>query len=155
MEQNITILQIITIIIAVLGAFLGIINTLHNLNKTRVKLKVLPAHAIPVGGFNSRVKISIEVTNFSSFPVTIASVGFLYKGSNEKTIIIKPIFLDEGSWPRRLESRSSVTVCGPLPEAREYKIKCSFAKTQCGVIVKGNSDALKQIANELYKKVIE
>ena len=109
---------------------------------------MLPAHAIPVGGFDPRAKLSIEITNLSSFPVTVSEVGMLYKGTNKRGVIINPILLDGGSWPRRLEPRTSITICSQLPEVTESKIKCSYAKTQCGVVVKGKSDALKQIANE-------
>ena len=49
-------LEIITFSIAVLGAALGVINTLHNLDKSRVKLKVTPVHAIPVGGMDESLR---------------------------------------------------------------------------------------------------
>jgi hypothetical protein len=41
--------QLATTSVAVVGAVLGIINTWHGLDKSRMKLKVVPAHAIPLG----------------------------------------------------------------------------------------------------------
>ncbi len=76
--EGITIIQGITLSIAVLGAVLGIINTWHSLDRSRVKLKVLPAHAIPVGGVDPRLTFCIEVTNMSAFAVTAHDVGVFY-----------------------------------------------------------------------------
>lgn len=69
--------QAITFAIALLGAVLGLINTWHSLDKSRVKLKVVPAHAIPVGGADPWLQFCIEVTNLSTFPVTVHEVGVL------------------------------------------------------------------------------
>lgn len=149
MEQEMSNLQLFTFAIAVLGAVLGIINTWHGLDKSRVKLKLKPAHAIPFGGADPNIKFCIEITNLSSFPVTIYDAGVFFKGTEKRGCIVNPVFTDHGSWPRRLEPRSSITVYSQIPKSTEgYKIKCAYAKTQCGVIVKGNSNALKQIANE-------
>jgi len=78
----ITTFQAVTLAIAVLGAILGIINTWHNLDKRRVKLKVTPAHAIPVGGMDPRLQFCIEITNLSEFPLTISDAGVFFKGTS-------------------------------------------------------------------------
>ncbi len=148
MVQEVTILQIITIVIASVGAVLGIINTWFNLDRSRVKLKVLPKHAIPVGAFDPNLKFCIEITNLSLFPVSVDSAGVLYHGTGSRGLFIDPIFMEGGNWPKRLESRSSVTVYRQLPEPfRGHKIKCAYAQTQCGKLITGNSGALKQIAD--------
>jgi hypothetical protein len=72
MEQEITNMQVVTMAIAVLGAVLGIINTWYNLDKSRVKLKVTPAHAIPFGAVDPKLKFCVQITNLSFFPVTIS-----------------------------------------------------------------------------------
>jgi hypothetical protein len=144
-----TTLQAITLALAVLGAVLGLVNTWHSLDKSRVKLRVLPAHAIAVGSANPALNFCIEVTNLSVFPVTVSDVGVHYRGTNRRGSIVQPILLDGGSWPRRLEPRSSVTVYGRRPESLENRrVKCAFATTQCGVTQTGNSPALKQISAE-------
>lgn len=64
--ETITLGQGITLSIAVVGAVLGLINTWHGLDMSRVKLKVRPAHAIPVGAANPALTFCIEITNRSA-----------------------------------------------------------------------------------------
>ncbi len=147
MPQDITSLQVITLAIAFLGAVLGIVNTWHGLEKSRLKLRVRPAHAIPVGPINPSLTFCIEVTNLSSFAVTVSDVGVFYKGTKLRGSIVQPVLIDGGSWPRRLEPRSSVTVYGQRPDSTSIKrIKTAYAITQCGYTKTGSSPALKQIA---------
>jgi hypothetical protein len=139
--------QAVTLSIAVLGAVLGLINTWHGLDKSRAKLRVRPAHAIPVGSSPKSLTFCIEVTNLSSFPLTVCDVGVLYRGTAERGAVIAPVLVDGGSWPRRLESRASVTVYFQRPESSPHqRIKCAYARTQCGLQKTGTSPALKQIA---------
>jgi hypothetical protein len=145
--ENITIVQAVTLSIAVLGAVLGLINTWHGLDKSRVKLKVRPAHAIPVGAANPALTFCIEVTNLSAFAVTVYDVGVFYNGTDQRGSFVQPVLIDGGQWPRRLEPRSCVTVYGQRPESRPNQhIKCAYARTECGVTKTGTSPALKQIA---------
>lgn len=145
---EVPVMQIVTFGIAVLGAVLGIINTWHSLDKARVKLKVIPAHAIPVGGVDSRLRFCIQITNLSLFPVTISDAGVFYNGTKSRGAIVNPIFPEGGNWPKRLESRSSISVYSQIPVAPlGHKIKCAYATTQCGVVATGISGALKQIAS--------
>ena len=147
MGASVTLIEAITLSIAILGAVLGVINTWHALDRSRVKLKVLPAHAIPVGGADPRLKFCIGVTNLSAFPVTISEVGILYEGTNKRGVFIEPFLADGGPWPRRLEPRSSVTVYGQVPDSTpDLRIRCAYATTECGHTKKGNSPALRQIA---------
>lgn len=147
MQPDITIVQAITLAIAGLGAVLGIINTWHGLDTSRVKLIVRPAHAIPLGAADPNLKFCIEVTNLSAFAVTISDVGVFYKGTNNRGCIVQPILLDGGGWPRRLEPRSSVTIYGQTPSSSpDQRIRCAYARTECGYTKTGTSPALKQIA---------
>lgn len=146
-DITLTAIQAITLAIAVLGAVLGVINTWHALDNTRVKLKVQPGHAIPVGGFNPSLNFCIEVTNLSAFAVTVYDVGVFHHGTEARSSFVNPILTDGGKWPRRLEPRSSVTVYGQRPESPPgHPIKCAYARTHCGVTATGTSGALKQIA---------
>ena len=145
--ENITIVQAVTLSLAVLGAVLGLINTWHGLDKSRVKLKVLPAHSIPVGAANPALSFCIEVTNLSAFAVTVHDVGVFYYGTKQRGSYVQPVLIDGGPWPRRLEPRSSVTVYGTRPESSaDHRIKCAYARTECGVTKTGTSPALKQLA---------
>jgi hypothetical protein len=148
MSANFNLVQAVTLSVAVLGAVLGIINTWQGLDKNRVKLKVIPKGAIPVGGADPRLTFCIEVTNLSTFPVTVSDVGVFYHGTDKRGSIVTPFLADGGSWPRRLEPRSSITVYSQRPTSTaEHKIRCAYARTDCGTTKTGTSPALKQIAN--------
>ncbi len=146
--MEISLIEGITLGIALLGAFLGIINTWHSINRTRVKLKVIPKHAIPVGGMDPNLRMCIEVVNLGAIAVTIQDAGVFYHGTKKRGAILSPVFSDGGNWPKRLEPRASLTVYCQLPYSGEgTKIKNAYAKTECGVTQIGTSEALKQIAN--------
>ncbi|WP_148261952.1 hypothetical protein [Methylomonas methanica] len=86
----------------------------------------------------------------SSFPVVISEVGVLYQGTDVRGASINPLIFDNGSFPRRLESRTSFTVyfyAEALSNAK-HRAKCAYATTDCGVTKKGNSPAFKQLIKE-------
>lgn len=145
--EDVTTMQAITLAIAVLGAVLGVINTWIGLDKSRVKLRVAPAHAIPVGGADPRLRFSLTITNLSAFAVTIDEAGVLYNHSKSRWSLTQPVLADGGAWPRRLEPRSSVTLYSQRPDPNNgQRIKAAYARTTCGVTKTGNSPALRQIA---------
>lgn len=145
---DISTFQAITLAVAAVGAVLGIINTWHTLDKNRVKLKVVPKHAIPYGAADPRLTMCIEVTNLSSFPLTIEEVGVFFHRTDKRAAVINPVLPDNGSWPRRLEPRSSISVYSQRPEARAgRKMRCAYARTQCGRTIEGTSPAFKQMSN--------
>ena len=135
--------------IAILGAVLGVINTLHSLDSSRVKLRVVPGHVIPGGTAPRGVNIYVAITNLSTFPVTVNEVGFFYRGTDKRGVFVYPVVGDGGPWPRRLEPRSSVSVYDEAPEALPgHAVRCAYARTDCGVTKEGKSPALRQIARE-------
>ncbi|MGE0609913.1 MAG: hypothetical protein AB7O62_22675 [Pirellulales bacterium] len=141
--------------VGLVGATLGIINTVASLDRNRVKLRVVPMHATVVGPGIKQTFISIEVTNLSSFPVTLEKVGFRYRDSKKEGVPLFAQASDGSKLPRRLESRSSVSIHLP-PECLEdhrniARIRCAFARTACGVSFKGSSSALKSIVAEARK----
>jgi hypothetical protein len=148
-----TAVNAITLSIALLGAVLGIINTWKSINRDRLKLIVIPKHAIPVSNFiNQNIRFCIEVINLSTFPVTITEIGLLYHNTNVRGAAINPIITDGGAFPRRLEPRTSFTAylrADIFQADRKYKVKCAYAATDCGEQIKGNSPALKQLAKNL------
>lgn len=147
MLAKITLVQWITLAIALVGAVLGVVNTWQSLSKSRVKLRVLPKHAIPVGSADPRLTFCIEITNLSDFAVTVEEAGVFYEGTNRRGAIVYPVFADGGHWPRRLESRSSVTVYSETPSSLPgHPIRAAYAVTQDGHTKSGTSAALKQIA---------
>lgn len=137
----------ITFVVAALGAVLGVLNTWKAIDRDRPKLRVVPKHAIPLGGADPRLRMSIEIINLSTFPMTVDEVGVLYRGTNKRAPVLQPVLNDGGAWPRRLEPRSAVTAYLD-PDWIQYrqKIRCAYAMTACGLTFEGRSPALEQIA---------
>ena len=76
--MEITLFELATLGIAALGASLGIINTCWSLNQSRIKLKVVPAPEVPpYARIDGPLWLSIQITNLSTFPLTIDRVGAL------------------------------------------------------------------------------
>jgi hypothetical protein len=137
----------ITLSVASVGAVLGILNTWKAIDRDRPKLRVVPKHAIPIGAVDPRLRMSIEVVNLSTFPLTVDEVGLLYHGTNKRASVQQPVLFDGGAWPRRLEPRSGVTAyLDPDWIQFRHKIRCAYAMTACGLTFKGRSPALRQIA---------
>jgi hypothetical protein len=138
----------ITMGAAALGAGLGIMNTWNSLNQRRVRLRVTPMHTFSVPG--GQQGFGIEVINLSAFPVTVIDVGFSIGrrlGKAGRLSVIQPILIDGKPWPRRLESRESVST---YPDPRELvghgkKIGKAYARTSCDTVVLRDSGALKQL----------
>lgn len=142
-----SIVEAITLAIAVLGAVLGLVNTWHAIDKKRVKIRVRPKHAIPVGAADPKITFCIEITNLSDFAITVDEAGVFYRGTDARGAYTQPILMDGKSWPRRLEPRSSVTVYGQSPQPKPgHSLKCAYAHTECGVTRIGTSPAFKQLA---------
>jgi hypothetical protein len=145
-SESISISGSITLAIAVLGAVLGIINTWRNINKDKVRLKVTPKYAI----FNNDIEdqLSIEVINFSSFPLIVREVGVYYYGTSKRAAVATPNIYDGGSFPRKLEQRISMSVYLPieiLKQRNNHRVKCVYVMTDCGKIIKGKSSALTEM----------
>ena len=104
----------ITTVLAVLGAVLGLYNAWRNWIQDRVVLRVKVSQGI--GGLGVEMH-TIEITNLSSFPLTITHIGFDLLGTDRHAQIPFPNFLRGETLPIRLESRTSVTVLHRVTEA--------------------------------------
>jgi len=148
--------QTITVILATIGAVLGLINTIDLLSKKHLRLRVIPAHAFGVGSLKHLGDmIAIEITNFSEFPVTVCQVGFRMKSTKDSIVIINPIVSDGKPFPRKLEKRESVSVYiqkSDIDPESFCRVTRAYAKTACGVTKEGTSPALKQIIAECKSK---
>jgi hypothetical protein len=153
LAQAFEIKDVVTIAIASVGAVLGIINTWRSVDRDRPKLKVLPAHAIPVGGADPRLRFCIEVINLGAIPLTIREVGVSYRGAKQRGAILLPLIPDGRTLPQVLEPRSSLSMYAALEGIglAGHRIRCAYAMTACGLTFEGNSPALKQIAREVYR----
>jgi hypothetical protein len=145
--------DVFTISCAVTGAALGMFNTWSSLYQRRVRLRVVPKIALPVtvlGDFGPEMGC-LEVTNLSAFAVTVSDVGFTIDDDPRKisrAAIVQPIIHDGGTWPRRLEPRTSVSVYFN-PNAINQRIKKAYAMTDCGAVAYGDSQSLKEIRERL------
>lgn len=140
----------ITFAIACIGAVLGILNTWRAIDKERPKLKVIPKQAYMMmdGHIERTPRLCIEVTNLSSFPLTVSEVGVLLKGTSERAVILQPMLNNGASLPYRLDPRTSLsTYAAPdaLADTR-HPVKCAYVRTDCGLTFKGDSRALRQLA---------
>lgn len=145
---------------AAVGAVLGVINTVTSLNQRRVKLKVIPKTAVrSANGVFSHSNellpnsvLAIEIINLSAFPVTISETGFTLKGTNTRCVCPPgPIsVIDQKPWPRRLDSRESVTVYF-RPHEFPRNVDLAYAETDCEERRYGDSPALKKLRAHLQK----
>jgi hypothetical protein len=158
----------ITFSVAVLGAVLGVINTWHGFNQSKVKLRVIPKYAFSGDGgdegvYHATISLErtgfpkegemgcIEVTNLSAFPVNISEIGFTVRGhprKDERVFVKTPITLDGKTFARRLESRASVHGHFALNKLTP-DIRKAYAVTDCGEVAYGTSPALKEIVSRL------
>jgi hypothetical protein len=155
----------ITLVIAVLGAVLGIVNSLRLWWRDRLHVKVIPKLYAPIGGADFRwpehneaflkqysiesPRFCIEVQNRGANPVTIETVGFLKRRAKSILAINNPIIKDGGKYPRRLEPHSSFVVFThytPLELKKKFGAPyCAFAETGSGLKFQGTSPVLKDV----------
>jgi len=148
-EMTIEAKDAITLCLASVGAVLGVINTWKALDRDRAKLKVIPKHAIPFGDADPRLRFGIEVINLGTFALTVREVGVLYYGVQHRGAIVRPILLDGGPWPRRLEPRTAVSVYSQGLPSQDGRVRCAYAMTDCDLMFEGSSPALEQMSREL------
>jgi hypothetical protein len=150
LAESLSLKDLITFGVALLGAVLGILNTWKAYDKDRPKLRIIPKHAIPVGGVDPCLTFCIEIINLSGFALTVCEVGVLYRGTKSRLALIQQFFRDGGPWPRRLEPRAAVTVYFDREslDARTHNIRCAYAMTECDLVFEGNSPAMRQLARE-------
>jgi len=140
----------LTLAIALLGAVLGIINTVYSLNRDRIVLKVIPKWVITPNG----KYIGIEAINLSYIAVGIDEVGFSLTRrvkwrSSLRLPILNPVVTNGGKFPEKLEPMFSITLIEtrPILESKEFKeVKSAYARISCGLIFNGSIRALKQAA---------
>jgi hypothetical protein len=130
MPPAMSVLNGITLVIALLGAALGIFNTWQSWKRDRVKMRVKLLWCIAP----TNKHLGIEIINICFLPVTINSIGFSFHDSNQEMAII-PEFTSGNKLPLRLEPRTSDTAIPSLTaecEIARHKIKSVWIKTACG-----------------------
>jgi hypothetical protein len=141
------VMDIITLGIAVAGLVLGVLNTWQDLSRDRVKIVVRPNRVYPAGPhaqLRRDIKFAIEVVNKSSFPITVSEIGFLFRERKEKLCVIDSLISNgKNSLPVRLEAREAVSfyILGD-PSTELGRLSHAYARTACGRLFKGSSNAL-------------
>jgi hypothetical protein len=120
----------ITLGIAVLGAVLGVLNTLHALRRDRARI------AIKVGPGEKPPHVVITVTNRGSLDVSLVAAG-LQEWKHRGAQWVGPCGELNGL-PHRLAARASVDLRMGMPAAtgpnkRLPRYRWAFAKCACGV----------------------
>ena len=136
----------VTLAIAVLGAGLGIYNAWQASQDRAVRFKVRTTQAIGLGG-PTPTCLSIEVTNYSAFTITITEVGLTAgkpKGSLPRRAMLLPYNIVVGEMPMRIEPRHSASVTASATELPNEGYNHAYARTSGGEIQYGTSPALLQ-----------
>lgn len=118
--------EIVTLIIALVGAVLGFVNFFRDIRRSRrqerVRLKVNPKLGAmhPHGIVSTRKKMPenpeaflvVEVVNHSYFPVFLDGLYLQHaNGRRQEKVVIQPSVYPKQEWPVKLEQRESVTLC--------------------------------------------
>ena len=123
------------VVIAWIGAVLGVCNTWWNFSRDRVKLKVTCSE-----GEDGR--FHLKVFNNSAFPVRITEVGFILReGEQHGLLTLNHDGLIEARWDRKIEQ--TINEITNLPDLA-HGVKACYALHADGKLKKGPiSSALK------------
>lgn len=150
-DQTTLVTAIVGAVSGIGGLILGVLNTSREMRRDKVRLKVTPQHVVPIGAFEGRPwNFEIEVVNLSEFPVVIADLGFQLNDDTHATLGGVQGFQPTGSLPKRLEPHTAYskyfTIDNDLLSLK--RVRCAYARTQCGTLATGSSGALKQVIRE-------
>ncbi len=131
-----TVMDAVTLSVALLGATLGLINTYVILAERRVRLRVVPMGLLPQD--QDTPSLGVEVVNLSSFPVVIASCRF-----QSGRFWVKDFYYQKGirtidgeEFPVRIEPRNSIVLQSDYASLRKSpdasKLKYVAVRTVCG-----------------------
>jgi hypothetical protein len=153
-----TITAITGLVFGLIGAILGIFNTIQQFRKDKVRLKLVPkiyrheangghlcSARIPTENEKAWHGMCLEIINLSVFAVTIDEIGLLSSDEDSRIVFPTAELSNNESLPKRLEPRASVTCYIPsnspatilnegLPFAKGF-----YATTSCGVTATGKS----------------
>ena len=122
------------------GTILGIINTLINVRRDRVRLRVRLSQVITVNlGFEGRTTYAIETLNLSEFPVVITDIGLDLTKKEKASLSTVQGLEPKGKLPLRLEPRTSyqkLFLASSVDDLRS-RMMSVYSQTECGVTAKG------------------
>lgn len=140
--------DIITLVIAIIGAGLGVFNTWASHRDRGERIKVVPKWAL-APGFSG---LSFNVINLGTGPVTIHEVGILIgRSRNElphRLSIPNHKIADGPHFPVKIERGGSINITIEATDIPKKDYRKAYAMTALGKIFRGSSPALKQFIND-------
>jgi hypothetical protein len=138
----------ITLAIAVLGAVLGLLNTLRALAKDRPRLRVNVKGWLTGYGDSG---FCIEIANTGFVPVSVSQVGILLRRPRGQVFLFAPYGIGVQSFPHALGPGESMTVYAP-PGTDEHPALAhatrAFARTATGLEFRSpRRDVRRQLAH--------
>jgi hypothetical protein len=154
---DVTTVDLINLVIAVIGAVTGSIAIGHQLAQSRVRIRVVPRIVTDrvAGGFFTSAdeeakpgdQFLLEVVNLSGFPVTIEQAGLVIHRRRRYVFVGCQIMPGGRSFPCRLEPREGIGCYYPgtngVPTESMAAAQKAFVKTSCGQVRYGDSAALR------------
>lgn len=137
--------EVLTLVIAALGAVLGLLNTWNTISARRVRLLVKTTFAYSLDDLDAPPMMGIEVINLSAFAVTVTEVGFLLLDSKSRATATPPLIIDGKPWPRRLEAREAVSTYLHRPDGERRRVKAAYAHLASGETITGKGPAIKNL----------
>jgi len=127
-------IEYFTIVTAVGGLFLGVINIILALRKGSVRIKAFPVTLSILKRTNQKVFFGIEVINLSEFPVTISQIKIILRNKKGFLHFVYNT-MDGYPLPYRMNSKESKTFV-PASFKISEKVKCIQVITSCKTKVK-------------------
>lgn len=131
---------ILGVVAGLTGVVLGIVNTLINVKRDRVRLRVRLSQVITVGlGFDGQRTYSIEALNLSEFPVVVTDIGLSLTKKENASLSTVPGLEPRGKLPLRLEPRTKYQKMFQASSIDDLwpRMISTYSQTECGVTAKG------------------
>jgi len=143
-------------IILLLGLLIAGVSLYLSWNKDKLKVSVLPLSMYHDNGVTTSSKktfdikrttdyFGIQVTNFSSFPITIRGIGFLLKNNKQRIVLNNNAFYEVIQMPYEIKEKDSNIFKINLRSIRDKNIHKVFITLSTGEEIIGQSKALKEI----------
>jgi hypothetical protein len=171
-EKTFTTSDVITLIVAIIGALLGILNFIRDWLRQRQRLRViLGLYYVDATNLNRAVFIdspddenvkaramdgsllvSLRIINHSDYSVFVAWTGFESRRPKKMTVLLKEQLADEEKPHREIDARKATMVFTNLSPKQVFEIgdiAFAFAQTPTGKIYRGSSPIWKFIRKHI------
>ena len=129
----------VTLAIALFAAVLSLLNTWHDFNRDKVRLRVRFELFVAANIESVRKGISFTVTNLGGMPVTLSRIGISLPGKQQLTFLLDEIGT---TLPHRMDPRTSVTLVMHPRAENHPQLRTGtniFVETGCGLTFRGSN----------------